>query len=82
MSARGLRKSRVGVVIRNKTDKSCIVEVTRLVKHPFYKKYVRKRSRLMAHDANNECQVGDKVKIVEVRPLSRRKRWSVRERLV
>ena len=51
------------------------------MKHPFYKKYVRKRSRFMAHDEGNECRVGDKVRIVESRPLSRRKRWRIREKL-
>ncbi len=78
---RGLRKTRVGVVVRDKMNKSIIVEVTRTVQHPFYKKYIRKRARFMAHDANDECSVGDKVRIVESRPISKRKRWRVREKL-
>jgi small subunit ribosomal protein S17 len=81
VSERRLRKSRVGRVVSNAPAKTCVVEVTRLVKHPLYGKYVRKRSRFMAHDENDACNVGDKVRIVEMRPLSRRKRWRVRERL-
>jgi small subunit ribosomal protein S17 len=81
MSERGLKKSRVGVVVKDRMDKSIVVEVSRTVKHPFYKKYMRKRSRFMVHDEGNECHVGDKVRIVESRPLSRRKRWRVREKL-
>lgn len=81
MSDRGLRKTRVGVVVSDEMDKSVIVEVTRTVLHPFYKKYVRKRSRFMAHDEENACRVGDKVQIAETRPLSRRKRWRVKEKL-
>ncbi len=81
MSDRGLRKTRVGVVVRDKMDKSVIVEVTRTVLHPLYKKYVRKRSRFMAHDEDNACKIGDKVQITETRPLSRRKRWRVKEKL-
>ena len=81
MSARGLRKSQVGVVVSDRMDKSRVVEVRRLVRHPLYKKYIRKRSRFMAHDERNEYRVGDKVRIVEVRPLSKRKRWRIREKL-
>jgi small subunit ribosomal protein S17 len=81
MKKRGLRKARVGVVVQDKMDKSVIVEVARTVKHPLYDKYGRKRSRFMAHDEENQCRVGDRVRIVETRPLSRRKRWRVRERL-
>ena len=81
MSERGLRKSRVGFVVRDKMTKSCIVEVTRLVKHPLYKKYVRKRARFMAHDENDEFKIGDKVRIAETRPMSKRKRWRVSEKL-
>lgn len=78
---RGPRKSRVGVVIRDQMDKSVIVEVTRTVQHPLYKKYIRKRTRFMAHDEANECKNGDKVKIIETRPMSRRKRWRIQEKL-
>jgi small subunit ribosomal protein S17 len=81
MSTRGLRKTRVGVVVRDKMDKSVIVEVNRTVLHPLYQKYVRKRTRFMAHDETNECKIGDRVRIVESRPLSRLKRWRVQEKL-
>ena len=81
MNTRGLRKTRVGVVVRDKMDKSVIVEVNRTVLHPLYQKYVRKRTRFMAHDEGNECKIGDRVRIVESRPLSRLKRWRVQEKL-
>ena len=81
MRERGLKKSRVGVVVSDAMDKSVIVEVKRTVMHPLYKKYIRKRSRFLAHDEKDECRVGDKVTIVESRPLSKRKRWRVREKL-
>ena len=81
MSDRGLQKTRTGIVVSDKMDKSVIVEVTRTVMHPLYKKYIRKRSRFMAHDEQNAYKVGDKVQITETRPLSRRKRWRVREKL-
>ena len=81
MSERGLRKARVGLVIKDKMNKSVIVEVTRIVQHPLYKKYIRKRSRFMAHDEKGECRVGDKVRIIETRPVSKRKRWRVQEKL-
>ena len=78
---RGLRKTRVGVVVSDRMDKSVIVEVLRTVKHPLYGKYVRRRTRFMAHDERNEFRPGDKVRIVETRPISRRKRWRVQEKL-
>jgi small subunit ribosomal protein S17 len=78
---RGIKKSRVGVVVKDKMAKSIIVEVTRKVKHPLYGKYIKKRSRFMAHDEAGACRIGDKVRIVETRPLSRHKRWRVREKL-
>lgn len=81
MSSRGLRKGREGVVVADRMDKSVIVEVTRRVMHPLYKKFLGKRSRFMAHDEGNECKVGDKVRIVESRALSKRKRWRVQEKL-
>ena len=81
MSDRGQRKTRVGVVVSDRMDKSVIVEVTRTVMHPLYKKYIRKRSRFMAHDEENAYKRGDKVRISETRPLSRRKRWRVQEKL-
>ncbi|HKC52787.1 MAG TPA: 30S ribosomal protein S17 [Myxococcota bacterium] len=81
MSTRGLRKTREGVVVSDKMDKSVIVEVSRTVMHPLYQKYVRKRTRFMAHDESNALKIGDRVRIVESRPLSRRKRWRVQEKL-
>ncbi|HMM37843.1 MULTISPECIES: 30S ribosomal protein S17 [Desulfovibrio] len=64
-----------GVVASDKGDKTIVVQVETLVKHPLFKKYIRRRKKFMAHDPANECGVGDKVEIVESRPLSRRKRW-------
>jgi small subunit ribosomal protein S17 len=77
--SRGLRKSRTGVVVSNKTDKTIVVAVARRVKHPLYKKYVKRTNKFMAHDANNECQIGDRVRIMETRPLSKRKNWRLVE---
>jgi small subunit ribosomal protein S17 len=77
--SRGRRQEKLGVVISNKMDKTVVVEVERYVMHPLYQKYLRRRSRFMAHDGNNACGIGDKVSIRETRPLSRRKRWVVRE---
>ncbi len=73
------RKVRTGVVISNKMDKTVVVEVSRTVVHPVYKKYVRRRKRFMAHDEENRCNIGDQVMIVETRPLSRHKNWRVRK---
>jgi small subunit ribosomal protein S17 len=73
------RKVRTGVVVSDKMDKTVVVEVTRTVMHPVYKKYVRRRKRFMAHDEENKCHVGDEVMIVETRPLSRHKNWRVRK---
>jgi small subunit ribosomal protein S17 len=81
MIVRGLRKIREGVVVSDKMDKSVIVEVSRTVLHPTYQKYVRKRTRFMAHDETNACKIGDRVRIIESRPLSRRKRWRIQEKL-
>lgn len=68
-----------GKIVSNKMDKTVVVAVTRLFQHPVYKKTVKKVSRFKAHDANNECQIGDSVKIIETRPLSKDKRWLVLE---
>ncbi len=73
------RKVRTGVVISNKMDKTVVVEVSRTVVHPVYKKYVRRRKRFMAHDEENRCRIGDEVMIVETKPLSRHKNWRVRK---
>ena len=70
METRNLRKTRVGVVVKNKMDKSITVAIVRKVAHPLYKKYFKKTTKLMVHDNNNECRVGDVVKIMETRPLS------------
>ena len=75
MEQRNLRKEKTGLVVSNKMDKSISVVVTRKVKHPVYGKFTIKTTKFMAHDENNECGVGDTVKIMETRPLSSRKRW-------
>ncbi len=74
---RGLRKVRVARVVSNKMDKSVVVAMERLVRHPRYKKYVRKTKKVMAHDEKKQCSVGDVVRVVETRPLSKRKCWRV-----
>jgi len=76
---RGRRKSMVGQVVSNKMDKTVVVVVERLSRHRLYKKVIRIRKRFKAHDADNACQVGDVVRIVESRPLSKEKRWVVEE---
>ncbi len=76
---RGIRKTRVGLVVSDKMDKTVVVAVERLVKHPLYKKYIKQTSKFKAHDAENTCDIGDKVKISETRPLSKTKRWRVVE---
>jgi small subunit ribosomal protein S17 len=77
--ARGLRKIRVGEVVSDKMDKTISVAVVRRVKHPVYKKYIKRTIKLMAHDEKNDCNTGDKVKIMETRPLSGNKRWRLVE---
>jgi len=79
MQKRGLRKVRVGTVVRSKMDKSIIVAIERKIAHPIYKKYFKKTTNLMAHDEKNECNLGDTVKIMETRPLSKRKKWRLVE---
>ena len=69
----------MGTVVSDKMDKTVVIESSRLVKHPVYKKRIKKRARFKAHDKDNQCKVGDKVLIVESRPLSKEKRWKVRE---
>jgi small subunit ribosomal protein S17 len=75
---RGKPKVREGVVVSDKMDKTVVVVVQRLVQHAKYKKHLRRRSRVKAHDQHNRCAVGDRVLIAETRPLSRDKRWTVR----
>jgi small subunit ribosomal protein S17 len=77
MKERGLRKTQTGIVISDKMDKTVVVQVDRLVKHPVYRKYVRRRAKFKAHDENNTCQKGDRVVITETKPLSKTKRWQV-----
>lgn len=72
---RNLRKTRIGKVISDKMDKTIVVAVENNVRHPLYKKIVKKTYKLKAHDENNECGIGDKVKVMETRPLSKDKRW-------
>ena len=79
MTERSLRKQRVGVVSSTKMDKTITVVVGRKLRHPIYGKFVKKSKKFLAHDEKNECNEGDKVKIIETRPLSRRKRWRLVE---
>jgi small subunit ribosomal protein S17 len=73
------RQQKLGIVISDKMDKTVVVEVGRRVMHPLYGKFMKRRSRFMAHDEKNACKVGDAVRIEETRPLSRHKRWTVKE---
>ncbi len=79
MEKRNLRKERVGVVSSNKMDKSIIVKDVTRVKHPMYGKFVLKTKKFVAHDEKNDCNIGDTVKIMETRPLSKTKRWRLVE---
>jgi len=72
---RGRRKIRVGKVVSDKMDKTVVVVIERLVKHPVYKRYVRRRTRFKVHDEKNECKEGDTIRFMETRPLSKEKRW-------
>ena len=75
MSERNLRKNRTGMVVSDKMDKTIVVAIEDNVRHPLYKKIVKRTVRLKAHDENNECRVGDRVTVMETRPLSKDKRW-------
>jgi small subunit ribosomal protein S17 len=79
MEERNLRKVRIGRVVSNKMEKSITVAVERRVKHPLYGKFTKKTSKLMAHDEQNQCGIGDMVKVMETRPLSKNKRWRLVE---
>lgn len=79
METRNRRKERVGVVVSDKMDKSIVVAIQRQVKHPIYHKFVKKTTKLMAHDDTNDAHIGDTVRIMETRPLSKRKRWRLVE---
>ena len=76
---RNLRKTRVGKVVSDKMDKTIVVAIEDNVKHPLYKKIVKRTYKLKAHDENNECTIGDRVKVMETRPLSKDKRWRLVE---
>ncbi|MBQ8928215.1 MAG: 30S ribosomal protein S17 [Oscillospiraceae bacterium] len=77
MAERNLRKTRTGLVVSDKMDKTVVVAIIDNVRHPLYKKIVKRTVRLKAHDENNECRVGDRVSVMETRPLSKDKRWRV-----
>ena len=79
MEQRTLRKTRIGTVVSDKMNKTITVSIERKVPHPIYKIYFRKTTKLMAHDEKDECRIGDKVKIMETRPLSSKKRWRLVE---
>jgi small subunit ribosomal protein S17 len=79
MEKRNLRKERIGVVTSDKMQKSIVVSVERKVKHPKYGKFVKKTTKFVAHDENNDCNIGDMVKIMETRPLSKSKNWRLVE---
>jgi len=79
MSERGNRKTQMGVVVSDKMDKTVVVKIDRLVKHRVYNKYIKRSAKYKAHDDDNSCKIGDRVLIVESRPLSKDKRWKVRE---
>ncbi|MDD6084304.1 MAG: 30S ribosomal protein S17 [Oscillospiraceae bacterium] len=77
MSERSLRKTRVGKVVSDKMDKTVVVAIVDNVKHPLYKKIIKRTVKMKAHDEKNECRIGDRVEIMETRPLSKDKRWRV-----
>lgn len=79
MTQRGVRKRLVGIVVGNRMDKTAAVLVSRLKQHRTYKKYMRSQTRYLVHDPENKCMVGDRVRIIETRPISKRKRWQVLE---
>jgi small subunit ribosomal protein S17 len=77
MKKRGTKRQLIGTVVSDKMDKTIVVQTERLVKHRLYEKYIRRRAKFSAHDAENSCRIGDKVLITESRPLSKTKRWQV-----
>lgn len=79
MSERGNRKAQIGVVVSDKMDKTVVVKIDRLVKHPVYNKYIKRSAKYKAHDNDNICKTGDRVLIEETRPISKDKRWRVRQ---
>ena len=79
MKTRGIKRQLIGTVVSVKMEKTAVVQVERLVKHPLYKKYIRRRNKFAAHDKDNSCNIGDRVLITESRPISKLKRWRVTE---
>ena len=79
MSERNMRKTNVGKVVSNKMDKTIVVAIEDSVKHPLYKKIIKRTVKLKAHDENNECNIGDRGRVMETRPLSKDKRWRLVE---
>jgi small subunit ribosomal protein S17 len=79
MSERGHRRTQVGVVVSDKMDKTVVVKVDRLIKHPVYNKYIKRSAKYKVHDENNSCKIGDRVQIIECRPLSKDKRWNLKQ---
>lgn len=79
MTERGHKKTQTGVVVSDKMDKTVVVKVDRIVKHPVYNKYIKRSAKYKAHDEENQCKVGDRVQIIESRPLSKEKCWKVRQ---
>lgn len=79
MKTRGKKRQLIGTIVSNKMDKTVVVLVERMVKHSLYHKYIRRRSKFAAHDEANQCNIGDKVRITESRPISRSKKWRVTE---
>lgn len=78
-TSRKLRKERIGRVVSNKMEKSCVIAVERKVKHPIYGKFMKKTTKLMVHDETNEVGIGDTIRVMETRPLSKNKRWRLVE---
>jgi len=74
---RNFRKEKIGKVVKNKCNKSVIIRVDRILKHSFYGKFIKKTTKFMVHDENNVCKIGDVVKIMETRPISKNKRWRI-----
>lgn len=79
LSQRGTKRVLTGYVVSDKNDKSIVVRCETMLQHPLYRKYIRRRKKFMAHDPDNACAIGDKVQIIESRPLSRRKRWRLKK---
>ncbi len=79
MTERGHRKTQTGVVVSDKMDKTVVVKVDRIIKHPVYNKYIKRSAKYKAHDEANQCKIGDRVQIIESRPLSKEKCWKVQQ---